>query len=502
MTMPVTRARSVNRGCIATRTWKQPLHDGRAGFSLSAQLPVFVIIISTVSLGVLVVLGAKRTAASKSSWKVYTLANPIPAGTQIYSSSRAHDSSSGPLWEIPIPAHAKSLPLQHCWGNTSRCTRGDAMAKYMATANNQCNPAAPANNTSGCGLLLLQRAQLSSDTGPAIWYSDPAKDPYYSIGSACNYNSPGLRATFQCPSNATFGGSTTDQNIVCYDQSQQLIWAGYAFNKGKGFSLGKCSGTKTHPCPIPGISACSIARAGLDASYNANQTYVVTTPDSYTLGRGGDAGGAPLATVIRIQEIVSGNINHAVGVVVPCTSNSNKPFPGNGQTDLLCSKPNSGLPVSPDDPVYSGLYFLDYTPEQIDAMRLPAWQTAVLKSMSTYGFYPLATGASGMSFEGFNFLNFVESQTAYAVTGVANSPVNSLCSQRGWAVCITGSPAQAVAEGDVLNGSIPLVVSARSASTDSSGRACGSGGGCDWTGHVHLLDPCVAKTMAGQSGGC
>lgn len=174
-------------------------------------------------------------------------------------------------------------------------------------------------------------------------------------------------------------------------------------------------------------------------------------------------------------------------------------FPGPSSASLLTCSATSGLPVSSSDPIQGGLYWVDYTDAQINGMGLGAWHAGVLKAMAHYGAYVNVTGSQ--NFTGAP-IGTIEGNYAYGVAGVASSPANSLCSQTDWAVCTTGSPANAIMEGDIFNASIPLIVTTGSTSTDSSGRACGSGSGCDWTGHVHLLDQCVAKTMAGQPGGC
>jgi hypothetical protein len=38
--------------------------------------------------------------------------------------------------------------------------------------------------------------------------------------------------------------------------------------------------------------------------------------------------------------------------------------------------------------------------------------------------------------------------------------------------------------------------------TDQTGNSCSTGHGCDLSGHIQVIDPCVVKTYAGQSGGC
>ena len=281
-----------------------------------------------------------------------------------------------------------------------------------------------------------------------------------------------------------------------------MIFGGYAFNKGAGFSIGSpatCghAGTKADPCPLPGISACTINRPGTDASWGSGN-YTVTTPGNYTLGYGTGQRSAEFAITTRIAELVAGNINHAVGFGVPCNA-STLVFPASG-VDLVCSGTN-GLPVSASDPIYAGLYWCDYTTAQINAMNLPPWKAGWLKACATYGAYPVYT-IGGQAFTGFQSVNTMESQTAYLAAGFTTSPVSALCSQSQIAICTPGSPSNAIFETDIFNADIPLVVTPGSTSTDTSARACGSGGGCDWTGHIHLLDQCVAKTMAGQPGGC
>jgi len=445
------------------------------------------------------------TATVSNGSSLFSISSPMPAGTNIYPTSPAAISgiSSGPLYNTPIPSSATTFPLQHCYGNTSNCAAGDANAQFTITGNENCTFNAADTSTLGCGLIIIAKAQSSTDLGQPIYYSNPATDPYYSMtGPQCNLNDPGLNFKFQCTNNAQFSGSTSDQNLGCYDQAQQLFFGGYAFDKGVGFSLGACpggghAGTLADPCPIPGISACTANRVGTDPSWGSGN-YTVTTPGSYTLGFGSGQRAAAGAMQVRIQELISGNINHAIGIGVPCNQ-STLVFPASS-VDLVCTGSN-GLPVSSNDPVFAGLYWLDYTTAQINAMGLPAWKSAILKAMSTYGFYPTVT-IGGQAFTGFQMINTVESQTAYKFAGQTTSPINPLCSQSQIAICTTGSPSTAIFETDIFNADIPLVQTIGSTSVDPAGHACNSAGGCDWRGHVHLLDSCVAKTMAGQPGGC
>jgi hypothetical protein len=477
-------------------------------FSTSAVTPTGTLnasataVISSVALKTVT---GTTTATVSNGGSIFSINNMPPAGTNLYPTSPAAISgiSSGPLYNTPIPSGATTFPLQHCYGNTSNCTNGDAIAKFTVTGNGSCTFNAADTSTTGCGLIIIPKAQTSTDLGYPIYPSSPATDPYYSVGSACNLNNPGQNFKFQCTNNAQFGGSTTDQALACYDQAQQILFAGYAFNKGVGFSIGgpaTCghAGTLADPCPLPGISACFANRAGTDPTWGSGTYSATVGPNTYTLGFSSGQREAAIAQIVRIQELISGNINHAIGIGVPCNA-STLVFPASS-VDLVCTGSN-GLPVSSSDPIFAGLYWCDYTTAQINAMGLPAWKSALLKACSTYGMYPIYT-IGGQAFTGFQMVNSVESQTAYKFAGQTTSPINPLCSQSQIAICTTGSPSTAIFETDIFNADIPLVQTVGSTSSDPAGHACNSVGGCDWRGHIHLLDPCVAKTMAGQPGGC
>lgn len=94
------------------------------------------------------------------------------------------------------------------------------------------------------------------------------------------------------------------------------------------------------------------------------------------------AGFGNLAGIIRAQELESGEIRHALFMVVGCTS-KDWVWPAN-QAALPCV--DQGLPD--ENAVPDGARFqLDISDAEIDALAVPSWKKAILRAMARYGMY-------------------------------------------------------------------------------------------------------------------
>jgi hypothetical protein len=104
------------------------------------------------------------------------------------------------------------------------------------------------------------------------------------------------------------------------------------------------------------------------------------------------------AGVIRPSELAAGNIDHALFMVVRCT-NGTAVWPGDltnpGRTCSEIGLPNDNAPAMGQH------FYLDMTDEQIDALKEPTWQKAILRAMAHYGMYVGDTGGGswGIEFE-------------------------------------------------------------------------------------------------------
>lgn len=122
---------------------------------------------------------------------------------------------------------------------------------------------------------------------------------------------------------------------------------------------------------------------------------------------------ANIAGRIRAEEMMAGEIKHALFLTTYCTSDNGwtndagYTFPAFAN-DLFCEAvlpdgglyqvngewaPHPGGGIShPDDVPMGALFALDRTEAQIDAMNLAPWKKVVLKAMAKYGMYVGDTG--------------------------------------------------------------------------------------------------------------
>jgi hypothetical protein len=93
---------------------------------------------------------------------------------------------------------------------------------------------------------------------------------------------------------------------------------------------------------------------------------------------------------ITAQELASGHIDHALGIVTKCLNNPTV-YPADQNTsgtDQACTDPNA--------PAYGDLAHLLWTPSQIAASPYSAECKTVLTALATYGAYTFDTGADGL----------------------------------------------------------------------------------------------------------
>jgi hypothetical protein len=134
---------------------------------------------------------------------------------------------------------------------------------------------------------------------------------------------------------------------------------------------------------------------------------------------GGEAtawGGGRLAGVVRAQEWISGKINHALYVVVACTSGRYVRPAYHGAA--RCSDTTDALPAG-------ARLWLDYSEAEIEAAPWPRWKKTLVRAWATYGGYVGDTGGSG-----FNPIQ-IESPETYRSFGFADPLVGWARTQRG-----------------------------------------------------------------------
>ncbi|HLK33910.1 MAG TPA: hypothetical protein VKT29_12525, partial [Terriglobales bacterium] len=258
-------------------------------------------------------------------------------------------------------------------------------------------------------------------------------------------------------------------------------------------TLGSCSCAFN---PSSSDSGRSCACTAIGNQCNANDP--VHDPDwglQYSAGATGIGGGTgPLgssawAAWTRDQEIMQGKIGHAMILNFPC-SNGNAVFPAENFPGGACGTPNYSGPT-PAPPV-GALFFCDYTPAQIANMNVTPVQKTLLSALCTYGAYTDVFGGSNgmfLSTEGH------ESAAAWKYAGLTDPIFDYLNHNAG--INCSANYNTCVA---YVWANIPLLPGP--GTRDSSGRSCSVAPGCDFTGHIHMADSCVARGLAGQPGGC
>jgi hypothetical protein len=115
------------------------------------------------------------------------------------------------------------------------------------------------------------------------------------------------------------------------------------------------------------------------------------------------AGFSNQAGVIRVSEMESGVINHALFMTVRCHSGDVWPADSVG-THGVCSD-------AQDAPAMGQHFWLDMSPAEINALAVPDWQKIILRAMATYGMYVGDDGGApwALQFEsGDNYTSFGE----------------------------------------------------------------------------------------------
>jgi len=187
------------------------------------------------------------------------------------------------------------------------------------------------------------------------------------------------------------------------------------------------------------------------------------------------AGLAPFMGIIRLQELIQGQINHALYLGTDCVVGP-PVFPDiGGYMAWECGTPPA--PGAANRPSQASLFFLDYTDQQIQGMQIPQWQKTVLTAFAHYGGYVGETGLAGTT------LNpYMESGEAYAYYGASN-PFPQWAAQNG--VTETCNANDCRYTFNFLD-NVPWV----------TGPNCSNN--CDLSHHMHIADPCVASGLANQ----
>jgi hypothetical protein len=143
------------------------------------------------------------------------------------------------------------------------------------------------------------------------------------------------------------------------------------------------------------------------------------------------AGYGLLAGAIRPEELAAGRIDHALFLVQRCTGRGvgynghvRPPPPGDAGSPYVPPARKGGARCSGADrqaPPMGAHYQLAMSEQQIAALGLPAWKTAILRALARYGGYVGDTGASGLGFITVSGESYVRYGAADRLVGVARA---------------------------------------------------------------------------------
>ncbi len=442
------------------------------------------------------------TAPTVTSQTMDTVSAISDADSSKYASASVTVTSSpstAPAYSLnPNSVTTKLLPtdvLSHCYGNTSNCSAGDAIAKCALT---DCGAHSELGDATYMG-RFVKASPGRDDFGNPVYHSAPT-DPWYSITAATPTGSQNV--VFRAPNGALFSEGA-EQELTVWDQSTGWVIELYSCcgpETGRGLPVvSNCGSTQATACPISNTyqSAASDLFSSQDYAYSPR-------PNASN-------GFAPAAGMVWEAELQQGSIDHALMLTVDCV-NAKTPFVFPATTNPgLCGAGIFG-PQAPTRPSAGTLLFLDYTPEQIASFDLPAWQTSLLTAVSTYGAYISETGGAGEtialvgdenleSSEAWKYSNTLGSNPFWPWITAQNGLDGSLdLSHTGCAAGSPGSDKSAWRCIGAFLANIPLVLGPEG--SDAEGNSCTSGSGCYPSGHIHVADSCIANGFANRAGGC
>lgn len=112
-------------------------------------------------------------------------------------------------------------------------------------------------------------------------------------------------------------------------------------------------------------------------------------------GRGGQSTVANfglLAGPIRSEELIAGEIPHALFATVKCSNGTNVYPALTSGAGAVCSDKIGAPPLG-------ARFWLAYTDAEIDALNIPVWRKTIVRAMARYGAYFGDTGGPGFAFQ-------------------------------------------------------------------------------------------------------
>jgi len=291
----------------------------------------------------------------------------VPAKAPTSGDAAAHAASSGAAgWGGFGPGHwpgadwrpyAASSPFN---GSVSGAPSDPRSAQLVAAALQWGAPSS----------IVVGTAGTSGDFGHPVYWAQPG-DPAYTLHATESWGRApieGMRIPVPAAARPA-GGSDGHLTVVTPDGWEYDLWQAHAPPAGGG-TLTFGWGGRTR-----------VDGDGLDSRATAAHF-----------------GG--LAGVIRPEELAAGHIDHALFVVLKCTSGHVAPAQGDG---AQCA----------GAPPMGTRFQLTLSEAQIAALTVPAWKKTILVALARYGGYVGDTGGSGFGL-------MIQSSSTYTSFGVAD----------------------------------------------------------------------------------
>jgi hypothetical protein len=444
------------------------------------------------SRGTYVLVGGRGGCANPSH--PYSITNRPPANCPFYSNNPVALSP----W--PLPVDINTAPSE-------KAVNGDVIGQNAFLAAGQISESYAQNYP-----FTNWATPGSDDYGRAMYYAQPT-DPYFNLNpngspaQSClyskNINGPGFRAPNDAPYTNTYrtdyGGSGADSGIRLFDPSSNVIAGGYS--NWSSWSSNFLIGNSTAQFPM-GTKMNVGSGCGLAKNIWTDQDWGSPNGWNNSQGAEGSANWAPMATIIRNDELMQGLVAHALTWLVSCDGTykgATHVFPASNDT-WICSSGTAPMPPN------GALLHLDYTPAQIAAMNIPAWQKTFLTAASTYGGYfgvssrqsPVAISLvegneSGLAYQwqSGGTLSFPpeNGEKGFTISGGTPDPVFDYLASQG-VPCNKGSGSSSCKYPMNAWQNIPAL----------TGPSCPSTP-CPVGQHWHMADPCVAAGLAGGGAG-
>jgi len=381
----------------------------------------------------------------------------------------------GSIWTTPLPTTGNYAVATHLLTNE----KAIILNLYQNSDQASGGPMPSVLSTTPAG---------DSDGSKKVFYYSSQSDPIYEVVNASHVpsqsaNNP-VGKFFHLTKKAQYSSiSVGDQNFADWDQSTDIdptpggrILDDYQYC-GSGTcvrTLGNCTCTTTS-CAAT-TPACQISGGDMDYDYPLNDP-LKGIGDGVGWSNINSGAGSMFQ---RMAEIQANQMNHPIDVMVACVA-LGPSFPSTGDA-FGCADPTNA--------VHAGS--LLYIDSAYDCSALALWQQPFCKAMQTYGAYVGPTfGGSYAQNPGLGD-NAIEAPIAEYQAGGFTAPytfmsfLNTYSTVPGGPVYCTGSPVTrcnifplvempGLITGDSENGHVP---------------------------HLHVVDPCVPRHMAGQAATC